>query len=165
MSLSGTKLNRGPQGSSLCPMSFLPCTCLDQFWENIGSGSILCRQQPNLSSTNEGMEVHLKNKKTKHKTEFMSTWVLSNKRLKPAATSLKLDVHISSVVKSSSFLRLRQLARAKPFLSLRFYSNLLLQHIYIIAMCFHVGVSQKSLSQLQLLLNAAAGRQEHITQI
>lgn len=86
-------------------------------------------------------------------------------------SGLKLDSQISSVVKSS-FYHLRQLAKTKPFVSRQDFEILI--HAFIttrIDYCntLYAGLSQISLTRLQLVQNAAARlltgtkKHEHIT--
>ncbi|XP_028272710.1 uncharacterized protein LOC114443003, partial [Parambassis ranga] len=88
-------------------------------------------------------------------------------------SNLKLDAQISAAVKAS-FFQLRQLAKAKPFLSRHHFEILI--HAFItnrLDYCnaLYYGLSQASLAQLQLVQNAAARlltgakKREHITPI
>lgn len=85
----------------------------------------------------------------------------------------KLDKKINSVVKSC-FLQLRQLTKVKSFLSFKDFQRII--HIFILTRldyCYglYVGISQASLSRLQMVQNAAARllmgtrKWEHITPI
>ncbi|CAJ1051395.1 uncharacterized protein LOC117829052%2C partial [Xyrichtys novacula] len=101
--------------------------------------------------------------------------------LKPTVSNLgfkmnsdfKFDRQISSVVKSS-FYHIRQLAKAKPFLSRKHFETVI--HAFVTSRldycnALYFGVSQFSLSRLQLVQNAAVRlltgvrKREHITPI
>uniref|UniRef100_A0A3B3BYA6 Reverse transcriptase domain-containing protein n=1 Tax=Oryzias melastigma TaxID=30732 RepID=A0A3B3BYA6_ORYME len=88
-------------------------------------------------------------------------------------SDFKLDGQVSSVVKSS-FFYLRQLVKVKPFLSKRNFETVI--HAFITSRLdycnsLYFGVSQSSLSRLQLVQNAAARvlvgarKRDHITPI
>ena len=101
--------------------------------------------------------------------------------IKPNVTNLsvqidrdfKLDKQINSVVKSS-FCQLRILPKVKPFLSFNDFERVI--HCFITTKldycnALYVGVSQASISHLQLVQNAAARlftrtrKREHITPV
>ena len=85
----------------------------------------------------------------------------------------KLDLQIGAIVKSN-FFHLRQLAKVKPFLSQNHFERVI--HAFITSRldycnALYFGVSQSSLTRLQLVQNAAtrlltgACKREHITPI
>ena len=93
------------------------------------------------------------------------TWVLR--------CDFKLDWQIGTIVKSS-FFHLRQLAKVKPFLAQKHFETVI--HAFITSQldycnALYFGVSQSSLTRLQLVQNAAARlltrahKREHITPI
>ncbi|XP_036068103.1 uncharacterized protein LOC118598825 [Oryzias melastigma] len=88
-------------------------------------------------------------------------------------SDFKLDSHISSVVKSS-FFQLRRLTKVKPFLSQQHFETVI--HAFITSRLdycnsLYFGISQSSLSRLQLVQNAAARvlvgarKRDHITPV
>ncbi len=87
--------------------------------------------------------------------------------------AFKFDIQINSVVKSS-FFHLRLLAKVKIFLSFKDFEKVI--HAFIFSRLeyfnsLYIGVSQKALSRLQAVQNAAARmltgtrKQEHITPV
>ena len=88
-------------------------------------------------------------------------------------SDFKLDRQIGAIVKSS-FFRLRQLAKVKPFLAQKHFETVI--HAFITSRldycnALYSGLSQSSLTHLELVQNAAAclltgaRKREHITPI
>ena len=74
-------------------------------------------------------------------------------------SDIKLDQQIGATVNKSSFFHLRQLAKVKPILAQKHFETVI--HAFITSRldycnALYFGVSQSSLTRLQLVQNAAA---------